>query len=190
MKSGYLREGKKDDEQGKKEESERESMKDRNREKESVSAEGEQRQRRSGSVKSYCTKYIAGANTSDHVHTVETAGSSRWQEEFLKETRTRGRRGFTLWAEVKKRWWEAAFRWARVCLRMHVYKGGAPCNRISTWREMQAQCNSLMRGRTWSESDGVPRAHSPLQKAPPDTLCYLQVSWDQPMNHVTRWFPG
>lgn len=77
MKSGYLREGKKDDEQGKKEESERESMKDRNREKESVSAEGEQRQRRSGSVKSYCTKYIAGANTSDHVHTVETAGSSR-----------------------------------------------------------------------------------------------------------------
>lgn len=90
-------------------------------------------------------------------------------------------------------WWEVAFRGAveYVCaMRMHVYKGGAPCNRISTWREIRASCYSLMRGGTWSESDGVPRAHSPLQKVPPDTLCYLQVSWDQPMNHVTRWFPG
>ncbi len=96
------REREKDDEQGKKEESERESMKDRNKKKGSVSAEWEQRQRRSDSVKSYCTKYISGANISDHVHAVETTGSSRWQEELLREIQTRGRRSFTLWAEVQR----------------------------------------------------------------------------------------
>lgn len=61
---------KKDDEQGEKEESEWEGMKDRNSEKESVSAEGEQRQRRSGSVKSYCTKYIFGAHYGKHIRFV------------------------------------------------------------------------------------------------------------------------
>lgn len=149
------------------------------------------RRRRSGSVKSYCTKSIFVAHYGKHIRSCACCRKSR------KFTMTGGVvHGDTNMRRVwlhsmggsKTWWWEAAFKC--VCLRMNVYKGGAPCNRISTWRETQAQSSSLMRGRTWSESDGVPRAHSPPQKVPPDTLCYLQVSWDQPMNHVTRWFPG
>lgn len=109
-----------------------------------------------------------------------------WNWKVFSPMQTWERSGLPLWKNIKT----DGKLLLDACLHIHVCKGGALCNRISTWRETQALSNALMRSGPWSESDGVPQAHHPLQKVPPDTLCYLQVSWDQPMNHVTRWFPG
>lgn len=113
---------------------------------------------------------------------------SQGQEKLHKHTQTWERRGIPLWEETRGLM-GSCFSDVYVCacmfIRVELHVTGSQHE-----GETQAHCSSLMRRGTWSESDGVPRAHSPLQKEPPDTLCYLQVSWDQPMNHVTRWFPG
>lgn len=52
-------------------------MKDRNSEGESFGVEEEQRRRRSGSVMSYCTKYIFGAYYGKHIRSCACCGNCR-----------------------------------------------------------------------------------------------------------------
>lgn len=117
--------------------------------------------------KSYGTNYIFGAHYVKHIR------SCARRKKFRKHTMTGGvvggdatwgRRGSTLWGGSRRGWREAAFRWLR--LRMHVHKGGAPWNRISTWRgnagsvQLPNERENLIRVR-W----GAPSAQPPAESA-------------------------
>ena len=103
-------------------------------------------------------------SNTDHVHSCKKFRKHTVTGGVVRGDATRGRRGSTLWGGSRRGWREAAFRW--VCLRMHVHKGGAPCNRISTWRgnagsvQLPNERENLIRVR-W----GAPSAQPPAESA-------------------------